>query len=69
LLDERCRQRGLFEPSTVQTVVENHLSGRRNHTFLIMALMIFELGQRELVDETSESPSGLLPVSPIIHSV
>jgi asparagine synthase (glutamine-hydrolysing) len=67
LLDERCRQRGLFEPRTVQTVVDNHLSGRRNHTFLIMALMIFELGQRELVDESSAS--GSTPVSPMIHSV
>jgi asparagine synthase (glutamine-hydrolysing) len=69
LLDERCRQRGLFEPKTVQTVVENHLSGRRNHTFLIMALMIFELGQRELVDEASEPAGGITPLRPMIHSM
>jgi asparagine synthase (glutamine-hydrolysing) len=69
LLHERCRQRGLFEPKTVQTVVENHLSGRRNHTFLIMALMIFELGQRQLVDASSESIDGISPLSPAMHSV
>ena len=38
---------------SVREVVDGHLSGRRNHTFLLLALLIFELGQREFVDETS----------------
>lgn len=50
LLDERCLERGVFNPETVRTAVVNHFSNRRNHTFLLMAMMIFELGQRELVD-------------------
>jgi asparagine synthase (glutamine-hydrolysing) len=57
LLNQRCFERGLFDPKTMQTVVENHLSGRRNHTFLIMALMIFELGQREFIDSSSRAGS------------
>lgn len=50
LLDDRCLDRGVFNPETVRAVVANHLANRRNHTFLLMALMIFELGQREFVD-------------------
>ncbi len=50
LLDERCLGRGVFDPEAVQTIVAHHLSGQKNHTFLLMAMMIFELGQRELFD-------------------
>jgi asparagine synthase (glutamine-hydrolysing) len=50
LLDDRCLSRGVFNPETVRSAVANHLANRRNHTFLLMAMMIFELGQRELVD-------------------
>ncbi|MEX2317848.1 MAG: asparagine synthase-related protein [Pirellulales bacterium] len=51
LLSEQCLDRGVFAPDTVRRVVERHLNGRRNHTYLILAMMIFELGQRRLVDE------------------
>jgi hypothetical protein len=50
LLSERCLERGLFDPRAVKAVVENHLAGRENHTFLLMALLIFETGQREFMD-------------------
>jgi hypothetical protein len=49
LLSERCLERGLFDPATVRQVVQRHFDGG-NHTFLIMALMTYELGQREFVD-------------------
>jgi asparagine synthase (glutamine-hydrolysing) len=49
LLTDRCLQRGIFDPDTVRRVVENHFAGG-NHTFLLMALMIFETGRREFVD-------------------
>jgi asparagine synthase (glutamine-hydrolysing) len=55
LVTPRCLERGLFDPNTVKTVVENHVNGRRNHTFLLMALMIFELGQRQFVDGAKET--------------
>jgi hypothetical protein len=42
--------RGVFDPHTARAVVKNHLSGRRNHTFLVLAMMIFEVSQREFVD-------------------
>jgi hypothetical protein len=50
LLDDRCLGRGVFRPETVRSVVANHCATRRNHTYLILSMMIFELGQREFVD-------------------
>jgi asparagine synthase (glutamine-hydrolysing) len=59
LLSDRCLGRGVFDPQTVRRVVENHFGGG-NHTFLIMALMIFEMGQREFIDAggAGEAPEG-----------
>ena len=51
LLSDRCLGRGIFNPDTVRSVVRQHEDHRRNHTFLLMAMMIFELGQREFVDK------------------
>jgi asparagine synthase (glutamine-hydrolysing) len=50
LLSRRCLDRGVFNPPAVQRVVDGHLNRGRNHTFLLMAMMIFEFGQREFVD-------------------
>lgn len=50
LLSERCRQRGLLDPGTLKSVVEHHMDNRRNHTFLLLALMVVELGQRMFAD-------------------
>jgi asparagine synthase (glutamine-hydrolysing) len=50
LLSDRCRDRGVFHPDTVAAVVRQHMTGERNLTYLIMALMIFEQGQREFHD-------------------
>ncbi len=50
LLSESCMQRGIFRPDTVRSVVRQHFSGRRNHTFLLMAMMIYERGQQVFVD-------------------
>lgn len=48
LLDARTLERGVYDPAGVQAVVRGHLEQGRNHTFLLMALMIFELGLRRL---------------------
>jgi hypothetical protein len=50
LLSDRCLGRGLFDPQAVRAVVDAHLSGRHNHTFLLLTLMIYETGQREFLD-------------------
>jgi asparagine synthase (glutamine-hydrolysing) len=56
LLSDRCLGRGIFDADTLRQVVANHLAGG-NHTFLIMALMVFETGQRDFID--SESRIGI----------
>jgi asparagine synthase (glutamine-hydrolysing) len=50
LLDARCLDRGIFAPQAVREIIERHNSRRANHTFLILAMMIFETGQRMFVD-------------------
>jgi hypothetical protein len=49
LLGESFLARGICRPDAVKRVIEQHASGAANHTFLLMALMIFEMGQ-EMVE-------------------
>lgn len=51
LLSDQCRDRGIFEADAIKRVVDGHLGGRANSTYLIMAMMIIELGQRHLNGE------------------
>ncbi len=51
LLGPRFHDRGIFSVATVNEVVDGHLNKGENHTFLLMALMIFEVGQQQFVDE------------------
>jgi asparagine synthase (glutamine-hydrolysing) len=55
LLGPRCLERGVLDPDTVRAVVGNHLAGRRNHTFLVLAMMILEMSQREFMDSAAEA--------------
>jgi len=50
LLGQACLDRGVFNPVTVRNVVQQHFDNQRNHTFLLMAMMIFEAGQQEFID-------------------
>ncbi len=45
LLSQRALSRGVFHPDTVKNVVTGHNAGR-NHTYLILAMMIFEARAR-----------------------
>jgi asparagine synthase (glutamine-hydrolysing) len=54
LLSESCLDRGLFNPDSITAAVHDHLENRRNHTYLLMALMVFELGQRNLSSSTKD---------------
>ena len=56
LLSDRCLDRGLFCADTVREVVRNHFEHRKNHTALVLAMMIFEAGQREFIDGDGYSP-------------
>jgi asparagine synthase (glutamine-hydrolysing) len=58
LLSERCLERGVFDPPAVKAVVEGHLNHGRNHTYLLLAMMTFELGQRMFLDGEGLYPSA-----------
>jgi len=53
LLDDTCLDGSVFAPDTVRQVVDGHLTGARNHTYLIMAMMVFETGRRRLIGDRS----------------
>jgi asparagine synthase (glutamine-hydrolysing) len=59
LLSERCLERGIFNADAVKAVVDAHLNQGRNHTYLLLAMMIFELGQREFIDGDRYATIGL----------
>jgi hypothetical protein len=61
LLSDRCLDRGVFDADALRTVVANHLNRGANHTYLLLALMIFETGQREFVD--TPAPSEFEPAA------
>ncbi len=58
LLGERCLGRGVFDPEALRAVVDGHLNKGRNHTYLLLALMTFELGQRMLCDGDGFAANG-----------
>ncbi len=54
LLADECLERGIFDPETVRKVVEDHFQGK-NHTFLLLAMMTFEMGHREVASAEDSS--------------
>src|SRR3954454_21258784 len=53
----RTRQRGYFEPSFVERLVREHLSGTRDHTLRLWQLLVFELWHRQYLD--AATPTSL----------
>jgi hypothetical protein len=54
LLSEKFHGRGVFAPEAVAQIISQHEARTHNHTFLIMAMMIFEIAQEELFDGHGE---------------
>jgi len=52
LLDPLTRSRSYLDPARVEAIVNNHLSGRRNHTLAIHKLLTAELMERHVLAET-----------------
>ncbi|QDU94282.1 asparagine synthase (glutamine-hydrolyzing) [Lignipirellula cremea] len=47
LLDEQTRQRGIFRPESVSNLLEEHQSGRFDHSLRLWSLLLLELWLRE----------------------
>jgi asparagine synthase (glutamine-hydrolysing) len=54
LLSPRARQRGYFEPRFIERLVREHVSGRREHTLRLWALVVFELWHRQYLDSRTQ---------------
>ncbi len=61
LLSPTAQQRGYFEPRFVSRLVQEHLSGRRDHTLRLWQLVIFERWHRQYLDRRTSA--GPVPVA------
>lgn len=59
LLSDRCLSRRLFRPEVVRGLVDEHVSGRTDHSARLWLLLVLELWQRMSVDQ----PPPLSPPS------
>ena len=59
LLSDRFLARGLFVPEAVARIVSQHEARTHNHTFLIMAMLIFEVAQEELFEVRGHARSDV----------
>jgi asparagine synthase (glutamine-hydrolysing) len=50
LLDRRSLDRGLFRPQAVEQLVDEHVSGRWDHSYRLWSLLVFELWQQKYLD-------------------
>jgi asparagine synthase (glutamine-hydrolysing) len=50
LLDERSRGRGYFRAETVGRLLDDHVSGRADHSARLWSLAMLELWHRQYID-------------------
>jgi asparagine synthase (glutamine-hydrolysing) len=63
LLSAQARQRGYFEPRFIERMVDEHVTGRREHTLRLWSLVIFELWHRQYLDHRQPMPVSDLPIA------
>jgi asparagine synthase (glutamine-hydrolysing) len=65
LLDPVCLNRGLFHPQTVRDLLDEHVEGKREHSYRLWALVMLELWFRRHLDagrQTSVEPTPIKQV-------
>jgi asparagine synthase (glutamine-hydrolysing) len=63
LAPERIRDRGWFEPATVQRLVREHTLGRHNHAHRLWCLMALELSLTSLTAAATNADTADVPAS------
>src|SRR4029077_6985191 len=58
LLSPASLQRGYFQPTFVRRIVDEHLSGKRDHTLRLWQLVVFEKWHQLYVDRKSTAGSA-----------
>ncbi len=63
LLDPVSLQRGLFRPEAVETLLDEHADGRRDHAYRLWGLLMLELWFRHHIDPPAASGADLRAAS------
>ena len=53
LREPRTLQRGYFKPAAVETLIDEHVRGRRNRSGILWRLLVFELWHRNFMEARS----------------
>ena len=61
VLGRRARERGYFQPATVERLVEEHLRGVREWHYQLWNLLMLELWHQTYVDARGSVPVGSAP--------
>jgi len=56
LAPARIRQQGIFEPATVERLISEHMTGRRDHRKPLWTLFVFQLWHRRWAKTVGASP-------------
>ena len=59
LLSSRALQRGYFDRRFVSRLVDEHVSGRRDHTLRLWQLVVFERWHQQYIDGTPTADTGV----------
>jgi asparagine synthase (glutamine-hydrolysing) len=65
LLEPRTLQRGYFNAGALRGLLEEHLSGRRNHPTAIWLLLMFEMWHRNFLEARNLTPAALMDTVPL----
>ena len=50
LLSETCLNRGIYDKNSLKQFIENHISGKRNNSTILLRLLSVELWFRHFID-------------------
>ena len=64
--EPRTRERGYFDPRYVQTLLDEHERGRRDHSWGLWSLLMLELWHRTFVDDIPRAPSARSGVEDLV---
>jgi asparagine synthase (glutamine-hydrolysing) len=57
LLSSRARERGYFDPPSVEALIDQHAAGQVNHQTALYCLLMHELWHRQWIDAGAQSPT------------
>jgi asparagine synthase (glutamine-hydrolysing) len=63
LLDTRTLQRGYLDPNGVRHLVDEHMSGKRNHSGRVWRLLLFELWHRNFLEGFSNASAQSVEIT------